>query len=161
MFLKEFQMLKTLRNLLLIVMAAALTLSAADAMLGTWKLNTAKSKYSPGPGPQSVTATYSQDGDWVVVKTEGVGPDGKAATIDNRYKRDGKEYPYQAPTGGSGTIIAKSKGANTTDATLKVGSATTTSHTVVAKDGKSFTRTTKGTNAEGKPVNNTAVYEKQ
>jgi len=153
-------MLKTLRNLSLIVMAAALTLSASDALVGTWKLNTAKSKFSP-PGPQSVTATYSRDGDWVVVKTEGVGPDGKAATTNNRYKRDGKEYPYQAPTGGSGTIIVKSKGANTTDATVKVGSAMTTSHTVVAKDGKSFTRTTKGTNAEGKPVNSSAVYEKQ
>ena len=154
-------MLKTLRNVLLIVIATALTLSAADAMVGTWKLNTAKSKYSPGPGPKSATVTYSQDGDWIVAKAEGVGPDGKAGTTENRYKRDGKEYPYQAPTGGSGTIAATSKGANTTDATIKVGSATTTSHTVIAKDGKSFTRTTKGTNAEGKAVNNTAVYEKQ
>ena len=153
-------MLKTLRNLSLIVMAAALTLSAADALVGTWKLNTAKSKFSP-PGPQSATATYSRDGDWVVVKIEGVGPDGKEATTNNRYKRDGKAHPYQSPAGGSGTITVKSKGANTTDATLKVGSGTTTSHTVVAKDGKSFTRTTKGTNAEGKPVNSTAVYEKQ
>lgn len=154
-------MLKTFRNLSLIVMAAALTLSAADIMAGTWKLNTAKSKYSPGPAPTSGTATYTQDGDWIVAKLDGVGADGKATSTSNRYKRDGKEYPYQAAAGGSGTIVAKTMGANTTHATIKVGSATTTSHTVIAKNGKSFTRTTKGTNQEGKPVNNTAVYEKQ
>ena len=154
-------MLKTLRNLSLIVMAAALTLSAADMMAGTWKLNTAKSKFSPGPGPQGSTATYTQDGDWIVIKIDTVGPDGKATSSSNRYKRDGKEYPYQAPTGAKGTIAVKSMGPNTTHAEIKVGPASSTVHTVVSKDGKTFTRTTKGTNAEGKPVNSTTVYEKQ
>jgi len=27
--------------------------------LGTWKLNVAKSKYSPGPAPKSATVTFS------------------------------------------------------------------------------------------------------
>jgi hypothetical protein len=154
-------MLKTLRNLSLIIMAAALTLSAADMMTGTWKLNTAKSKYNPAPGPKSSTATYTQDGDWFVVKIDTVGPDGKTMSSNNRYKRDGKEYPYQAPTGAKGTIAVKSMGANTTHAEIKIGKSTMAVHTVVAKDGKSFTRTSKGTDAEGKSVDNTTLYEKQ
>ena len=154
-------MLKTVRNLSFVVLAAALTLSAADAFLGTWKLNVAKSKYSPGPAPKSSTIVYSQDGEWVVVKTDAVNADGKIANSTNRYKRDGKEYPYKGLTGEAGTIAVKSIDANTAEATLKIGNATTTARTVISKDGKTFTRTLKGTNAEGKPVNNTIVYEKQ
>ena len=36
-------------------LAAGSLLFAADASLGTWKLNVAKSKYSPGPAPKSAT----------------------------------------------------------------------------------------------------------
>ena len=154
-------MLKPLRNLSLIVMAAALTLSAADPLVGTWKLNTAKSKYSPGPGPKSATVTYTEDGGWIIAKAEGVGPDGKATATNNRYKRDGKEYPFVVAGGATGTIVSKTTGPNTFDATVKNGAATTTVHTVVSKDGKVFTRTSKGTNAEGKPTTSTVVYEKQ
>ena len=52
------------RRVLIGVLAASLTLCAADMLSGTWKLNTAKSKYSPGPAPKSNTVTYSMDGDW-------------------------------------------------------------------------------------------------
>lgn len=154
-------MLKKIRNLSFVVLAAALTLSAADAFLGTWNLNVAKSKYSPGPAPKSSTIVYSQDGDSIVVKTDTVNADGKMGSSTNRYKRDGKEYPYKAVTGEAGTIAVKSINANTAEATVKIGSATTMARTVVSKDGKTFTRTIKGTNAEGKPVNNTVVFEKQ
>ena len=84
-------MLKMARNLTLTVIAAAMTLSAADPFLGTWKMNPAKSKYSPGPAPKSVTISYTQDGDWIVGKNDTVGADDKATTTTNRYKRDGKE----------------------------------------------------------------------
>jgi hypothetical protein len=154
-------MLKIARNLTLTVIAAAMTLSAADPFLGTWKMNPAKSKYSPGPAPKSATMTYTQDGDWIVGKNDTVGADDKATTATNRYKRDGKEYPYQSPAGGSGTVAVKSINANTAVATIKVGTSTTTLRTVVSKDGKSFTRTTKGTDAQGQQLNNVAVYEKQ
>jgi hypothetical protein len=36
----------------LVVLLTA-TAMAADMIVGTWKLNVAKSKYSPGPPPQS------------------------------------------------------------------------------------------------------------
>jgi hypothetical protein len=39
--------------------------------------------------------------------------------------------------------------------------ATLTLHTAIAKNGKTFTRTTEGTDAEGKPVDSVAVFEKQ
>jgi hypothetical protein len=36
-----------------------------------------------------------------------------------------------------------------------------TGRTVISKDGKSMTTTTKGTDAEGNPTSGTAIYEKQ
>jgi hypothetical protein len=36
-----------------------------------------------------------------------------------------------------------------------------TGRTVISKDGKTMTTTTKGTNAEGQPSSGTLIYEKQ
>ena len=153
--------LKIARNLIFVALAAASTLLAADPFLGTWKMNPAKSKYSPGPAPKSATMAYTQDGDWIVGKSDTTGADGKATTATNRYKRDGKPYPYQSATGDSGTITVKAIDANTAQATVNAGKSTLTLRTVISSDGKSFTRTTKGTDADGRKVDNMAVYEKR
>jgi hypothetical protein len=155
------KMLKVARNLTFVALAAAMSLLAADPFLGTWKMNPAKSKYNPGPAPKSATMAYTQDGDWIVGKSDTVGADGRATTATNRYKRDGKEYPYKSATGDSGTIAVKAIDANTAQATIKAGKSTLTIRTTISNDGKSFTRTTKGTDAEGRQIDNVAVYEKQ
>src|SRR5437773_787235 len=154
-------MLKMARNLTLTVMAATMMLSAADSFLGTWKMNPAKSKYSPGPAPKSAIATYTQDGDWIVGKNVTVGADDQTTTSSNRFKRDGKEYPYQSPAAGSGTIAVKPIDENTAEATIKTRTSNMTVRTTISKDGKTFTRTMKGTDAQGRQVNNRLVYEKQ
>jgi hypothetical protein len=53
------------KNLLMVSLAAccAFVLSSSIAMaaenwLGTWKLDAAKSKYSPGPAPKSLTLKW-------------------------------------------------------------------------------------------------------
>ena len=33
-----------------------------DPFVGSWRMNVAKSKYSPGPAPKSVTSTYEAAG---------------------------------------------------------------------------------------------------
>ncbi len=148
------------RRILIGIVAASLPLFAADMLSGTWKINTAKSKFSPGPGPKSATITYSMEGDWVVTKVQGVNPEGKATSSSNRYKLDGKEYPYKTALV-EGTISVKRIDDLHTEATIKGGKTSTTSKSVISKDGKTRTMTTTGTNAEGKPVNNVVVYDKQ
>src|SRR5947208_385065 len=129
-------MLKIARNLAFVALAAPMTLLAADPFIGTWKMNPAKSKYSPGPAPKSATLTYTQDGDWIVGKNDTVGADGAATTATNRYKRDGKDYPFRTANGDSGTTTVKALDANTAQATLKIGASTTTLRTVISQDGK-------------------------
>ena len=151
---------KILHCIVIGLVLTSLSLSAADMRSGTWKLNTAKSKFSPGPGPKSNTVTYSREGDWVVTKAQGVNAEGKATSSSNRFKLDGKEYPYKTPIV-EGMISIKQIDDFNSEATIKGGKASVTSKAMISKDGKTRTLTSTGTNAEGKPVNTVAVYEKQ
>src|SRR2546426_8895566 len=45
---------------------------ASDARIGTWRLNVAKSKYSPGPAPQSLTVKVEASGEGEKATIEGV-----------------------------------------------------------------------------------------
>ena len=53
---------------------------ASDARIGTWKLNVAKSKYSPGPAPQSLTVKVEPSGQGEKVTAEFVNADGTRTT---------------------------------------------------------------------------------
>src|ERR1700752_1770453 len=48
---------------------------AADPLIGTWTLNVAKSKYSPGPAPKSETRTYVMAGEDIKATLTGVDAD--------------------------------------------------------------------------------------
>ena len=49
-------------SITLLALCAACAQSAKDPFIGTWKLNAAKSKFNPGPGPKSQTVTIGADG---------------------------------------------------------------------------------------------------
>src|SRR5258708_11917423 len=96
----------------------AATLVAADPTVGTWKLNTAKSKYSPGPAPKSATITYEETADRIKRMGESVDADGNKTSFEYTAKYDGKDYPVT----GSETfdmIALKRINDRTTEATLK------------------------------------------
>ena len=65
---------------------------ADDANIGTWKLNEAKSKLSPGTAKNS-TVVYEAAGDNVKVTIDGTGSDGKPTHNEWTGKFDGKDYP--------------------------------------------------------------------
>jgi hypothetical protein len=73
---------------------AAASLAAAqgkDPLVGTWKLNLAKSTF-PGNVPQAGTRAFEDlSGGFIYVKNDGFGP----GPGNNRivFKRDGKDYP--------------------------------------------------------------------
>ena len=148
----------------LAVLASGLLLAQSNPFIGTWKLNTAKSKYNPGPPPQSVTRTYEAQGDGVKVNTEGTAADGSHIAYSYTANYDSKDNPISG-TGvpsGADTIALKRINPNTTEATLKkAGKVVLTARNVVSKDGKITTITAKGTNANGQPTSNVTVWDKQ
>jgi hypothetical protein len=64
---------------------------AADPQIGTWKLNEAKSKISPG-SPKSNTVVYEVAGDQVKVTVDGVDAKGQPLHHVWTGKFDGKDY---------------------------------------------------------------------
>lgn len=137
--------------------------SAADVYTGTWKLNVAKSKYSPGPAPKALTVVIAEKGADLAVSATGTNSADKPTSVKYTFpmKGGGLAYTEGAPTNGA-TVAIKRPNANTLEGTSTVnGKESGTTTTVMAADGKSFTRTVKTTNAEGKPVVNNEVYEKQ
>lgn len=131
-----------------------------NANMGIWKLNEAKSKLSPGM-PKNTTVTYEAAGDQVKATVEGVDGQGKATHNEWTGKFDGKDY---AVTGDANSDMRSYKivDARTMDLTVKKdGKVTMTGQIVLSKDGKSRTTTVTGTDAAGKKVKSTAVYDKQ
>jgi hypothetical protein len=132
-----------------------------DNNVGTWKLNLAKSKYSPGPAPKSQTLKLEAAEDGVKYTADGIGADGKPTHAEFMAKYDGKDYPFKGNPDAD-TISYKRIDANNVEAvTKKNGKTTITGKVVVSKDGKTRTLTLTGKNAQGQDVNNTVVYDKQ
>jgi hypothetical protein len=142
------------------LISASLAL-AGDNWVGTWKLNTAKSKYSPGPGPKSLTLKFEASPEGIKLTSEGVDADGKATRGGYASKFDGKEVAF-AGNSNADTAAPKKIDTNTYENTWKkAGKVTITTKGVVSADGKTLTITQTGTDTQGRPVNSTAVYEKQ
>src|SRR6476620_11643862 len=83
------------RILILLTLAAlfvGVTVCLADGpQMGTWKLNEAKSKFSPG-APKNNTVVYEAAGDSVKVTVDGVDGEGKPSHNEWIGKFDGKYY---------------------------------------------------------------------
>jgi hypothetical protein len=149
--------------LLLTVFGLAGLVWAADPFVGTWKLNLEKSKFSPGPPPQSRTLKIAAQENGYKAVVDSVDSQGKPNHSEMALKYDGKDYPV-AITGGPSdlTIATKIIDVNTHESVIKQGGKEVqTMREVVSRNGKILTRTTKRTNAQGQEVNNSVVFDKQ
>lgn len=152
--------MRTTVLLLVTLLVGASLCFAADPNLGTWKLNDAKSKIDAGL-PKNLTVVYEAVGDSIKATVDGVDGQGKPTHSEWTGKYDGKDY---AVTGdpSSDTRSLKKIDDRTLELTVKKdGKVTMSGRVVVAADGKSRTLTVKGTDAAGKKVHSTSVYDKQ
>jgi len=134
---------------------------AAKNMAGTWKLDTAKSKYSPGPTPKSQMANLEAVEGGMKVVSDRVEADGKNTHFEWTAKFDGKDYPVKGDPGRDAVSVKKIDD-YTLDITNKKGGKVTTSiHAVYARDGKSRTETVTGTDGQGRKIENVTQWVKQ
>lgn len=135
--------------------------NASDPQSGTWKLNTAKSKYAEGAMPKSNTLTIEADDKTYKLHAEGVDAKGNPTMGDFSATYDGKDVASKGLPYGD-TVSLKRIDANTVQVTMKKGSKTLVTVTsVVSKDGKTRTSTFSGEDEAGHPVHSVAVYDKQ
>jgi hypothetical protein len=151
---------RTILASLAALFAGAALCVAADAQMGTWKLNEAKSKFSPG-ALKNYTVVYEVAGDNVKVTVDGVDGEGKPTHNEWTGKFDGKDYPVIGDPASDARSYKKIDDRTLGLTVKKGGKVTATGRVVVAADGKSRTLTTSGTDPKGKKVTSAAVYDKQ
>ena len=131
---------------------------AADPLAGTWTLNLAQSKYSPGPAPKEQTRIYAEQGEGIKVTVKTVAADGHSTTVLISANYDGKDYPV---TGSSDydAVALKRIDQRAAEATLThAGKIVATARREISDDGRTLTITFKTTDGQ---QNNTAVYVRQ
>jgi hypothetical protein len=159
MRIKKFAIWAT--TLLLAAVILNVAALAADTQSGTWNMNPAKSKYSPGPAPKSITVKIDSDADNIKLSSDGIDAAGNPTHVEYTAKYDGKDYPITGVPNAD-TVALERLDASTTRSTTKKGDQVVMTVTsVISKDGKTRTATFKGKNAEGQDVNNVVVYDKQ
>jgi len=153
----------------LVALAAPLAVSSTvwaqstDPWIGTWKVNLAKSTYSPGPKP-TVAATVKMEpsAGGLKITIDGADPQGQPTHTETVGKFDGKDNPVQGAPAPNTTTAYKRIDNRTFEGAGKVdGKPTTITRVAISTDGKTLTATQTGKNAQGESIKNVIVADKQ
>lgn len=155
-------MRRGIRMLVFMMLAISVGLWAAeDPLMGTWKLNIAKSNLGPGAAPKSQFIKLEPLGTNGLKQTEEI-VNAQGETTHNDYSaKFGADNPIQGDPTRDARVLQRID-AHTMDIIYKkAGKVISRFHREVSKDGKTMTVTFTGTNAQGQPSNWTRVFEKQ
>jgi hypothetical protein len=147
-------------KLILVLLAFGGASMAADPFVGTWKLNSAKTKYKTGMPPKEQTVTFSEEGSDLHTMVKGTSSDGQAISMHYTVPTAGGtgktiESPYDA-------VSAKMSSPNERDTSFsKGGKVVYTANAKRSANGKIMTVAVKGTNPSGQTVDGTNFYDKQ
>ena len=147
------------RWMILSLLAGAVTIMAGDIpggpFAGTWKCNVAKSKF-PGPPPQSESFTIDPGGK---VTISAVHADGTSSTWWYR-PQAGKAVPVEG-RGPNVTVTVRQVNSHRMEHTWSYDGRPAKSYSILSEDGKTQTFHIEGTGKDGKPFEETLLYEKQ
>ena len=140
---------------------AAHAASSDNLILGTWQLNVARSRFTPGPGWQSQIRVYRATPEGVAVTWTGVDAKGGKMQVSYAYAYDGRDYPMLG-SANYDTLNAVSMDDRTVRSEEKrdgktVGIAVRT----ISPDGKVLTITDEGTNRKGQKFSQLLVFDRQ
>jgi hypothetical protein len=142
----------------------ACTVTAArppDPLVGTWTLNTQRSKFRPGVPPQSMTVTYEQTATGLHAVSVVVLRDGTSSRSEYTAAYDGKDYPITG-VAKVDTVSMRQIDALTSERIDKLGGKRMQSYLrQVYADGHQMVVTQKGTDAMGTPVDHLMIFEKK
>jgi hypothetical protein len=146
------------------MLSACVELRAADdPLIGTWKLNIAKSTFQPGPPPQSPIRKHELNGDGIKVISDTIANDGKQSHLQFTAAFDEKFYPIMG-TGNAvrdGSSLKRISPYVVEGENGAEGKPTTRIVWTVSKDGKMLTDTIDSIVTGDRAVHNVSVYDKQ
>ena len=137
------------------------TALAADPVVGTWKLNVAKSTFSPGPAPKSQTRSYAESAQGMTLTVKTITADGKESTTTLTFKVDGKPYPASGNPDFDSVAVTRVDALTVHSTQTKAGANVGAAVRTVSKDGRTLTFAQKGTHATGQKYDDISVYDRQ
>ena len=157
-----------MRITLALLALCSLPVFAADSpYIGTWKLNTAKSTYKPGPPMKELTVKFEVDGNNFRRIAQGVDAAGKPVDEGGT---EGVSFPWD---GEFHTVTKTSEKPEVQVAVTVIdphhlavrvkvdGKITDNDKSSVSADGKTITDINEGTNMKGEKYHNVEIFEKQ
>jgi hypothetical protein len=154
-------------------MLTAFTLAAVLAILsplfaqspsrleGTWTLNLARSKYSPGPPPKASTLKWEAAPGGLKFTTDGVNAEGETTHTETFEASDGREGDVEGAQTPTTRALKRVNDRTYEDVDRNNGKIMFSRRLQISRDGKTLTITVKGVNLQGQVVSNVVVYEKQ
>jgi hypothetical protein len=136
-------------------------LAQSDPFAGTWQLNLEKSKYSPGPPPRNAVATVQGEGEDRKATVSGFDAAGNSYTQVYMFIHDSRPHPVTGNPRGDAAVYTPIDDHTVGWTVTKGGQVVLSGTDTVSRDGRTFTITTTGLDANGRPINNIAVFDKQ
>lgn len=146
------------------LLAAACAISPAaepTAGWGTWKLDTERSRFSPGPPPRSLTTRFEPSGDGVKWSSERVGPDGQRSIAQYTARYDGKDYPISGSPGADTISLRRVDSRTTERVNKRNGKVVSVETRRVAADGDSYVTNVTGKTAKGEAIDHMMWFNRQ
>ena len=150
---------RTLAAAVLIGLVGAVAAAqTTNPLVGTWKLNVAKSKAPFKSGTSVIEAA----GKGIKFTVDLVGPDDAKSHWGFTANFDGKDVPVTGESLYGDTVAVTRVNERTIQIAGKYKGKPTTTHTItVSPDGKTRTSTAKGTDKNGRPVDSVSFYDRQ
>lgn len=139
----------------------ATPLVASDPFAGTWKLNSAETKYTAGHAPRAVTLVIEEQDANLQVTATGTNFDGSPLSVKYLVPIEGGTATVQAGEGFDAITIKKVSDRVRENSYTRGGVETITRKMSVSEDGKTMKSVVNGTNAKGIKVNGIDVFDKQ
>ncbi len=146
---------------ILTMVAASVAAQTPGVIPGRWTLDVSKSTFSPGPAPKSQHAVLTAIPNGIRTVADRIEADGKLVHFEWNGTFDGKDQPVVGDPARDAVSVRKVDDYTIEVTNKKSGKVTTVLRAVYARDGKSRTETTTGTNAKGQPVNNVTYWTKE
>jgi hypothetical protein len=145
----------------IVAFAATAGAQAPKGLMGTWKLNAEKSKFSPGPAPKAMTITYAAaEGEKLKVVADMTPAEGAPQHWEMTAAYDGKDYPVTGNPNADMISMKRVDDRHGESTFKKAGKVTAVNTRTLSADGKTLTIVSKGTTVDGKPRLDTQVFEK-
>jgi len=158
--MKQSRFIVSIAALLFIGLAIVVVLAQApDPLIGTWELNVAKSTFKTGPRLKSSTRTFEAVPNGLKYSGQSVNTDGTTSATQWTAYFDGKDYPIKGDPNSDTISLKRIDRFNTEGTFKKAGKVVSHLTRNVSQDGKIWTLTVEGTDAQGKPFAYVLVFD--